>query len=68
MRRVTPEVVELLAWIRSGPRSYAETIDVWETNCPPDSLWEDALGTGLIHIVRNGHESHVALTPAGKDA
>jgi hypothetical protein len=60
-----PGIRELLAWISERPRSYAETIDVWKTNCPRLSLWEDALGDGLVRVERNGRESHVALTAEG---
>ena len=63
-----PETRELLAWISERPRSYSETIEVWKTNCPRHSLWEDALGEGLVHVVRNGRESLVALTAAGEAA
>jgi hypothetical protein len=63
-----PELHELLSWISKQPRSYPDAIEVWKTNCPRHSLWEDALGHGLIRIVRNGSESHVALTPAGEAA
>jgi hypothetical protein len=62
------ETVELLTWVASEPRGYREAIEVWKTNCPRHSLWEDALGEGLIRIVRNGAESQVALTPAGEAA
>ncbi len=63
-----PETRELLAWISERPRSYSETIEVWKTNCPRHSLWEDALGDGLVYVVRNGRESQVALTPRGQAA
>jgi hypothetical protein len=62
------EARELLAWISERPRSYSETIEVWKTNCPRHSLWEDALGNGLVHVVRNGSESQVALTQLGQAA
>jgi hypothetical protein len=65
---VDPETVELLEWVRREPRPYAEAIDVWKTNCPRHSLWEDALGDGLIQVVRNGSASEVALTAAGEEA
>jgi hypothetical protein len=68
MGRVTSEVVELLAWISRQPRSYPEAIEVWHTHCPRHSVWEDALGEGLIQIVRNGRESQVVLTSAGSQA
>jgi hypothetical protein len=60
------QILELLSWISREPRPYAEAIEVWKTNCPRHSLWEDALGDGLIRIVRNGTESQVALTPHGR--
>jgi hypothetical protein len=60
------EILELLSWISREPRSYPEAIEVWKTNCPRHSLWEDALGDGLIQVVRNGRESHVALTTHGR--
>ena len=63
-----PEILELLSWISRQPRSYPEAIEVWKTNCPRHSLWEDALGDGLIQVVRNGRESHVELTPHGEAA
>jgi hypothetical protein len=62
------QILELLSWISREPRPYAEAIEVWKTNCPRQSLWEDALGDGLIQVVRNGRESHVALTPRGEAA
>ena len=61
-----PEIRELLAWISERPRSYSETIEVWKTNCPRHSLWEDALGEGLVQVVRNGRESQVELTARGR--
>jgi hypothetical protein len=63
-----PEVRELLSWISRQPRSYPEAIEVWKTHCPRHSLWEDALGDGMIRVVRNGSESHVVLTPRGQAA
>jgi hypothetical protein len=62
------EIRELLTWVSSKPRTYPEAIEVWKTNCPRHSLWEDALGDGLIQVVRNGRESHVSLTPLGTAA
>jgi hypothetical protein len=60
------ERLELLSWVSREPRSYPEAIEVWRTHCPRHSVWEDALGDGLIQVVRNGRESHVALTDRGR--
>ena len=59
-------ILELLAWVSSKPRTYREAIEAWGTHCPRHSLWEDAVGGGLIRVVRNGRESHIALTPQGE--
>ena len=59
---------ELLDWLSREPRSYPEAIEVWQTHCPRHSLWEDALGDGLIRIVRAGSECRVAVTPRGESA
>ena len=61
-----PEILELLSWISRQPRTYPEAIEVWKTNCPRRSLWEDALGDGLIRAVRNGRASQVELTLHGE--
>jgi hypothetical protein len=53
---------DLLTWIAHSPRSYAETLEVWRTNCPRLSVWEDALADGLVHI----KASKVELTERGE--
>ena len=63
-----PETLELLSWVAREPRTYPDAIEVWRTNCPQHSVWEDALGEQLIEVVRNGSESQVALTPRGTAA
>jgi hypothetical protein len=67
-RDLDSDTLELLGWISRGSRTYAEAIEAWSTHCPRHSVWEDALGDGLIRVVRNGSQSHVALTPAGEAA
>ena len=62
-----PETLELLSWISREPRSYPEAIEIWHTHCPRHSVWEDAVGDGLIQVVRDGRESHVALTDRGRE-
>jgi hypothetical protein len=59
---VTAETLELLAWISSRPRTYAEAIEAWRTNCPRHAVWEDACSDGLVQVVRR----RVSLTPLGR--
>ena len=63
---MTAETRALLVWIDEELRSYPAAIDVWRTTCPQHSVWEDALGEGLIEIVRNGSDSRVVVTPRGR--
>ena len=56
-----PLTIELLTWIREHTASYAELMEVWRTNCPRHSVWEDAVVAGMVEI--NGEI--VQLTPLG---
>jgi hypothetical protein len=63
-----PLVLDLLEWIRSRPRSYAEVMDVWRTSCPRLPVWEDAVDQGLVERdIRTGQPDQVVLTAAGAD-
>ena len=61
-RPANAETLELLTWISSRPRNYAESIDAWKSNCPHHAIWDDAVVAGLIRISR----SEVTVTPAGQ--
>lgn len=53
--------MQLLAWIAERPRTYPETIEAWKSSCPQLTIWEDALGDGLVRI----EQGHVLVTAAG---
>jgi len=55
---------EFLEWVSSRPRTYSEAMEVWRTNCPRHTVWEDALGEGLIAFEEQ--ERRVTLTARGK--
>jgi hypothetical protein len=59
-------MLELLAWVASRPRTYAETIDAWRSNCPRLAVWDDAVVDGLIRIVRDDGRVRVDLTELGR--
>ena len=70
-RRPDPLTVELLAWIAGRPRSYADAMDAWRSNCPRHTVWEDAVEVGFVKVVRNGGRSstpEVVLTERGRAA
>ena len=51
---VTPPILELLAWIASRPRTYAEAMEAWRSTCPRHTVWEDAWAGGLVEVVEAG--------------
>ena len=61
--------LQFLAWLDEAPRSYGETMNAWRTSCPRLSIWEDALGDGLVRIENTQgpmREGRVKLTRAGQ--
>jgi hypothetical protein len=60
-------VFQLLEWLASGPRSYAEVMRAWRTSCPRLSIWEDALELGFVRLERAPDEPglRVRLTSEG---
>lgn len=60
-------MLQFLTWVSTHPRTYAETIDVWRSNCPRMTIWEDALSDGLIRIENDGpiSQSRIVLTDRG---
>ena len=67
---MTALTIEFLTWIARRPRTYAEAMEAWRSNCPRQSVWEDALLERLIEV-ENGpsmSESMVRLTVLGEKA
>ena len=65
----TTLMVQFLRWLEERPRSYADTMDAWRSNCPRLSAWEDALDEGLIRLepVRTGAaDMQVRVTAKGR--
>jgi hypothetical protein len=63
----SPLTIEFLTWIASGPRTYAETMEAWRSNCPRHPVWDDAVSDGLVQIVGGeGPATRVVLTPRGR--
>jgi hypothetical protein len=56
-------LLQMLAWIAERPRDYAQTMDAWRTSCPRLSVWEDALGDGLVCLdtASSGGQSAAAV-------
>ena len=59
-------IIDLLEWIGSRHRPYAEVIEAWRTSCPRLPVWEEANARGYInreHTVDTG--PLVSLSPLG---
>ncbi len=41
-------VLDLLEWLGSGPRPYAEVMEAWRTSCPRLPVWEEANDRGFV--------------------
>jgi hypothetical protein len=64
---VPAAMLEFLRWVACEQRSYADAMEVWQTSCPRQSVWEDASIAGYIVLRRVGNETIVTLTPKGKE-
>ena len=60
---------QFLGWIAEGGRTYGEVMDAWRTSCPRLSIWEDALGDGLVRIENHPggtrEQARVTITDRG---
>jgi hypothetical protein len=63
---VSALTLELLCWVASRRRTYAEAMEAWQSTCPRHPVWEDALIDGLIQIDGGGSLPEVTLTAKGK--
>ena len=60
-------VLDLLEWVTSRPRTYAEVMDAWRTSCPRLPIWEDTVDLGLVACERHGNSDvFVTATLAGR--
>jgi D-3-phosphoglycerate dehydrogenase / 2-oxoglutarate reductase len=41
-------ILDLLEWLGSNPRPYAEVMDAWRTSCPKLPVWEEANDRGYV--------------------
>jgi hypothetical protein len=57
--------LQFLAWLADKPRTYADVMEAWRSNCPRDPVWEDATLAGLVRF-ENGSRGRVILTALGR--
>ena len=58
---------QFLAWVAEAPRSYIDA-EAWRRSCPHLSIWEDAIGAGLVRFEDAGTRdgSRLTLTALGR--
>ena len=61
-------MLEFLSWVSSRRRIYNEAMEAWQSHCPRQTIWEDAMIDGYIELNRQGTASdpEVTLTPLGR--
>ena len=61
-------MLEFLSWVSNRRRTYNEAMEAWQSHCPRQTIWEDAIIDELIQIEGNEspHSSEVALTSRGR--
>jgi hypothetical protein len=58
-------ILDLLAWLAEGGRTYEEVMDAWRTSCPKLPVWEDANDRGLVVREEANGRCVVRITAAG---
>lgn len=62
-------MLEFLAWVADRSRTYDEAMEAWQSHCPRQTIWEDAIIDGYIQLsgVGMSHDAEVTLTPRGRE-
>lgn len=61
-------MLEFLSWVSSRRRTYTDAMNAWQSHCPRQTIWEDAMIAGYIQLDRNETrgDPDVVLTAAGR--
>jgi hypothetical protein len=61
----SPELLmlEFLSWVADHRRTYDEAMEAWQSHCPRQTIWEDAIIEGLVQINKQSNDHEVTLTP-----
>ncbi len=57
-------VVQFLRWIADRPRTYEDVQRAWQSTCPLNCAWEDAITDDLV---APGTDGFLALTDRGRE-
>jgi hypothetical protein len=61
-------MTEFLSWVSNRRRTYAEAMEAWQSHCPRQTIWEDAIIGGFVEFKTDvdEHDPHVVLTTRGR--
>lgn len=59
-------ILDLLEYVASGDKDYADVMEAWRTSCPRLPVWEEANDRGLVTRTNAGGRSVVAITASGR--
>ena len=60
-------ILEFLTWVADRPRTYEEAMEAWQSHCPRQTIWEDAVIDGLVKIESTPPQgSRILLTERGE--
>lgn len=61
-------MLQFLSWIADRRRTYAETMEAWQSTCPRHTIWEDAVIEGFVEFKRDeaSRDPEVSLTASGR--
>jgi D-3-phosphoglycerate dehydrogenase len=60
-------ILDLLEWLGTTPRPYAEVMDAWRTSCPRLPVWEEANERGFLARHRvTGTGEFVTVSATGR--
>ena len=64
----SPLMIEFLSWVSSRRRTYSEAMEAWQSHCPRQTIWEDAMIDGYIELSRRetSQDPEVTLTASGR--
>jgi hypothetical protein len=67
-KQVSALTLQLLTWIATQPRTYADAMEAWRTSCPRMPIWEDAVSEGLIEVNGSGamRDRKITLSARGQ--
>jgi hypothetical protein len=60
-------VADLVEWIATQPRSYADVMEAWRTSCPRFPIWDDVVDHRFVaRVHEEGLGEMIHVTPAGQ--